>query len=271
MKIKNSFSKRAVTYDSQSFIQKEVNNRLIERLDLIKHHKSKILDIGSGTGKLSQDIEEKYPSINVTSMDISFEMLQVHKKKNHNAKCVAGNAENLPFKLSSFDTILSSLTLHWCTIDSDLFLNFYNLLKPHGLLLFSVSGPDTFKEFKKCPANILQKLRFNDFLDMHHYGDFLLNANFKDPVVDNEQITLEFSSFNQLLKSIRLTGTNITESSNRARITKSEYNTIKSCLYNDVSNSFELTYDIIFGYALKPAKTLDKSGKLIKIKEIKKE
>ena len=26
---------------------------------------------------------------------------------------------------------------------------------------------------------------------MHHYGDFLLNVNFKDPVVDNEQITLD--------------------------------------------------------------------------------
>ena len=106
---------------------------------------------------------------------------------------------------------------------------------------------------------------------MHHYGDFLLNVNFKDPVVDNEQITLEFSSFDHLLKSIRYTGTNITDKSNKAQITKSEYNTIKSCLYNNESESFELTYDIIFGYALKPAKTLDKSGKLIKIKEIKKE
>ena len=55
MIIKNSFSKRAVTYDSQSFIQKEVNNRLLERLGLIKHSKSSILDIGSGTGKLTQD------------------------------------------------------------------------------------------------------------------------------------------------------------------------------------------------------------------------
>ena len=271
MKIKNSFSKRAQTYDSQSFIQKEVNKRLIERLDLIKHHNSKILDIGSGTGKLSQDIEEKYPGINITSMDISFEMLQVHKKKNYNANCVAGNAENPPFKLASFDTILSSLMLHWCDIDSNLFLNFFDLLKPNGLLLFSVSGPDTFKEFKKCPEHVLEKLRFHKFLDMHHYGDFLLNVNFKDPVVDNEQITLEFSSFDYLLKSIRYTGTNITDTSNKAQITKSEYNIIKSCLYNHVSESFELTYDIIFGYALKPAKTLDKSGKLIKIKEIKKE
>ena len=102
------------------------------------------------------------------------------------------------------------------------------------------------------------------------YGDFLLQSDFRDPVMDNEQITIEFSKFSQLLDSIRLTGTNITDSTNRAHITKAEYNIIKSCLYNDASNSFELTYDIIFGYALKPAKTLDKSGKFIKIKEIKK-
>ena len=105
---------------------------------------------------------------------------------------------------------------------------------------------------------------------MHHYGDFLLHSDFRDPVVDNEQIIIEFPSFSQLLDSIRLTGTNITDNLNRAHITKAEYNVIKSCLYNDASGSFELTYDIIFGYALKPAKSLDKSGKLIKIKEIKK-
>ena len=266
----NAFSKRATTYDTHSFIQKEVNNRLLSRLDLIKHDKSNVLEIGSGTGKLSQDLQQKYPHINIISMDLSYEMSLVHKKKNDNAKCVVGNAENLPFQLSTFDTLLSSLTLHWCNIDSNLFVKFSNLLIPNGLLLFSVAGPDTFKEFKKCPPDIYEKLRFNAYLDMHHYGDFLLHSDFKDPVVDNEQITIEFSTFSQLLKSIRLTGTNITDSLNREHITKSEYNTIKSCLYNDASGSFELTYDIIYGYALKPAKTLNKSGKVINIKEIKK-
>ena len=56
----NPFSKKATTYDTHSFIQKEVNNRLLNRLDLIKHDKSNILEIGSGTGKLSQDLEQKY-------------------------------------------------------------------------------------------------------------------------------------------------------------------------------------------------------------------
>ena len=266
-----SFSHKAYSYDSQSFVQKDVNKRLLNRLDLIMHTKKNILEIGSGTGNLSDELKKKYTKAKVVSLDLSHEMSKIHKSKNPNADCITAAGESPPFKGESFDTILSSLTLHWCKVDLDLFSSYSNLLKPEGLLLFTVAGPDTFKEFKKCPQEIYSKLRFNRFLDMHHYGDFMLSANFKDPVVDNELITLEFSSFEQLLKSLRLTGTNITNDNQAHQITKSEYKKIEESLYNKESNSFELTYEVIFGYALKHPKTLDKSSKFIQIKELKKE
>lgn len=271
MTVINSFSRRAQTYDSQSFIQIEVNRRLLKRLELIKHDKSNILDIGSGTGKLSLDIKKKYPSTIVTCLDISYEMQQVHRRKEPMANCIVGSAERPPFEPSSFDTILSSLTLHWCSVSSDLFKNISSLLTPNGLFLFSVVGPDTLKEFRRCPSEIYRKLRFNSYIDMHHYGDLMLSADFKDPVVDNEQITIEFRSFEQLLKSLRFTGTNLTSTSSQTRITKSEYLKIKDCLFNETSKTYDITYDIIFGYALKPNKTPGKSGKFIEIKELKKE
>lgn len=266
-----TFSNKASSYDSQSFVQKNVNKRLLNRLDFIKHKKKHILEIGSGTGNLSNELEKKYPEVQVVSTDLSYEMLKVHKDKNPSANCITSAGENPPFKAESFDTILSSLTLHWCKLNNDLFWRYANLLKPNGLLLFSAAGPDTFKEFRKCPEAIYNKLRFNTFLDMHHYGDFMLNAHLKDPVVDNEEITLEFSSLDQLLKSLRLTGTNFTETNRNQHITKSEYKVIQNSLYNKSSNSFDLTYEIIYGYALKHPKTLDNSGKLIQIKELKKE
>ena len=266
-----SFSHKAYSYDSQSFVQQDVNKRLLSRLDLIKHAKKDILEIGSGTGALSNEIQKKYPKTKIVSLDLAHGMSKIHKSKNRNAICITALGENPPFKEESFDTILSSLTLHWCKVDLDLFLRYSHLLKPEGLLLFTAAGPDTFREFKKCPQEIYNKLRFNRFLDMHHYGDFMLNADFKDPVVDNEIITLEFSSLDLLLKSLRMTGTNITGDRQNQHITKSEYKMIGQSLYNKESNSFELTYEIIFGYALKHRKTIDKSGKFIQIKEVKKE
>ena len=267
----NSFSKRASSYDSQSYVQEDVNRRLLERLNLIKHNSLDTLEIGSGTGRLSEDLKQKYPSINLISMDLSHEMSMIHKHKNTKAKCITAKAEHPPFKEESFDTILTSLTLHWCEIDIILFKKYNELLKPGGLFLFSVAGPDTFKEFRKCPREIYNKLRFNSFIDMHHYGDYLLNSNFKDPVVDNEQITLEFSTFDKLLKSLRLTGTNIISSNNNPTISRPEYQAIKTSLYNEDVNAYELTYEIIFGYALKHPKTLDKTSKLIELKEVKKD
>ena len=97
MEIRNSFSKRANTYDEQSFIQQDVNKRLLNRLRLIKHSQSNVLEIGSGTGKLSCDILNEYPAVNLISMDLSLEMLKKHKLKNPETNCLVGNAENPPF------------------------------------------------------------------------------------------------------------------------------------------------------------------------------
>ena len=55
-----SFSDKAYSYDSQSFVQKDVNKRLLSRLDLIMHTKKDILEIGSGTGNLSDELQKKY-------------------------------------------------------------------------------------------------------------------------------------------------------------------------------------------------------------------
>jgi malonyl-CoA O-methyltransferase len=270
-KIIKSFSKRARSYDDYSFIQKNVNERLFNRLNLIKHDKKHLLEIGSGTGNLSQTLCREFPGIDIVSIDLSHEMLKEHKQKNYSARCIQTKGEAPPFKNESFDTILSSLTLHWFDLDDNLFNRYSNLLRPNGLLLFSAAGPDTFREFRKCPESVYKKLRFNNFIDMHHYGDFMLNAKLKDPVVDSELITLEFPSLKQLLKSLRLTGTNTTSNDHSQYFHKHEYQAIGDSLYNEASDSFELTYEIIFGYALKEAKTLDKSGKLIPIKEVKKE
>jgi malonyl-ACP O-methyltransferase BioC len=270
-KIIKSFSNRAHSYDDYSFIQKNVNERLLNRLNLIKHDKKDILEIGSGTGNLSQTLQGVHDRLNIVSIDLSHDMIKIHKDKNPHAKCIQTKAEAPPFKDESFDTILSSLTLHWCELNENLFTRYSSLLKPNGLLLFSAAGPDTFREFRKCPESIYEKLRFNNFIDMHHYGDFMLNANLRDPVVDSEFITLEFTSLKQLLKSLRFTGTNVTNVEQTQYINRHEYKIIADSLYNETSGSFELTYEIIFGYALKEAKTLDKSGKLIPIKEVKKE
>ncbi|MDP3728747.1 MAG: class I SAM-dependent methyltransferase [bacterium] len=67
--------------------------------------KGRILDIGAGTGIVAKH----FP--NVVSLDPSLEML-----KHASGMKVLGEAEHLPFKAGSFDTIVSLTALHHTNI-----------------------------------------------------------------------------------------------------------------------------------------------------------
>ena len=110
-------------------------------MSLIKHSPDTILDIGSGTGELSILLGKNIPYSKIYSTDICLDMIDIHKAKKDLALKIVADAEQLPFKQLSFDTIISSLTFHWCNVDDFFFSNFLRLLKPGGLIFFFCCWP----------------------------------------------------------------------------------------------------------------------------------
>lgn len=94
-----------------------------------------ILDIGAGTGRLTNILVQK--GAKVTALDISKEILEVLHRKNPLVKTVVGEAENLPFKDKSFDVIISAfLIVH--LKDLTIFFNeVYRVLKDNGYFLLT--------------------------------------------------------------------------------------------------------------------------------------
>ena len=80
-KIMCSFDKKASSYDKYSLIQDEVAQRLCDRLSNITIKPVSILDIGCGTGYLSDMLFKLYPHANITCLDISLNMLEESHKK----------------------------------------------------------------------------------------------------------------------------------------------------------------------------------------------
>ena len=58
--VRRSFGNAAQTYDENAFLQREIANRLFERLDYIKLTPARVLDIGSGTGYATRKLRERY-------------------------------------------------------------------------------------------------------------------------------------------------------------------------------------------------------------------
>jgi cyclopropane fatty-acyl-phospholipid synthase-like methyltransferase len=97
-----------------------------------------ILDFGSGTGLLTQEIAPFVKSI--TGVDMSTAMNKVLRAKTDGFACdlevleLDITKEDYSHKLANLDGIISSMTIHHIENTEDLFTKFYNLLNENGTI-----------------------------------------------------------------------------------------------------------------------------------------
>ena len=268
-KIKYSFNSKASSYDKYSLVQREVANRLCERLSLIKIKPLNILYIGCGTGYLSNSLYNLFPDASITCLDISFNMLNEAYKKNTKLNCVLSDAENMPFKNNTFDLVVSSFTLHWCDEVERIFSDIHRFLKDKGLFLFTTVGPSTLQELRDAYLFVDEEQHINTFSDMHLYGDSLLKHGFHDPVMDIENIVIEYNSFKDVLSSLKKTGANTVIGQEPKFISKSSYNKLaKNYPLNNTNKRLPVTYEMIYGLAWKNNLKSNENIGVIPIKNI---
>lgn len=256
--VRASFNRAAKSYDEAAILQREVGNRLIERLDLMRIAPKKILDIGSGTGFVSQALNKRYPKATIISLDMAEGMLQQTRRRmprmmrwRGRHQMICADAENLPLADAQFDLIVSNLTFQWCKQELQLFQELRRCLHPGGLLLYSSFGPDTLKELKAAWAKVDEGVHVNTFTDMHDLGDAMLAAPLVDPVTDMEMITLTYREMRTLMDDLKAIGAhNVNEGRKRGLMGKQKWRALKEA-YETFRRDEVLpaTYEVIYGHA----------------------
>ena len=74
-RIRASFDAAAEHYDDAAVLQREVGNRILERLELIRLKPETILDVGAGTGVFSRALGKRFNKARVISLDLAPRML----------------------------------------------------------------------------------------------------------------------------------------------------------------------------------------------------
>jgi malonyl-CoA O-methyltransferase len=263
--IRNGFNRSAKTYDSAAIFQREIAQRLFERLELMRIQPQIILDLGAGTGFCSELLEKKYPQTEIIAVDVSENMLsQARSKKQWQSQqhFLCANAKSLPLESQSVDLIFSNLFLHWCFPLDPVVAELHRVLKPNGLLLFSMLGPDTFKELRQSWAAVDDKPHVHSFIDMHDVGDALLRSHCIDPVMDMEYVTLHYEKLNTFLGDIKALGvSNKLQHRQKSLMGKQHY----QCFVNQYESMrtqdglLPVTYEVIYGHAW-GAEAMDSNG-----------
>lgn len=247
--IRSNFNKVAQNYPTFANIQNISAKELAERLIFFKINPNKILDIGCGTGTLSNLVSEQYPKANLIRLDWSKRMLLSAEHSNQKL-CVCADAVQLPFANQQFDMVISNAMLQWCNDLGQQFQEIRRIIKPDGLFMFTTFGPDTLKEWRDTwlIAGSLHQ-HTNTFVDMHDIADILMYAGFSDPVVDRESLTITHKTLDEVTQSIKGVGSKTTVNGRSKGLTgKKLWQGFKKH-YPQQRNGYPLTWEIIQGHA----------------------
>lgn len=199
----------AARYRSAAVINHVLADGLLQRLAYLRLKPQTIIDLGSGSGYLSQALCQRFPDAQIVAVDLTHAMhrqIQQPKLKRTNWHLVTADAYQLPMATHSVDVIVSNVLLPLLLDYPALWQECQRVLQPGGLLLFSNLGPDTLQELKHSCLAIDQHSHVNTFIDLHDMGDGLIAAGFQDPVLDADRVQLSYPSLSALLHELKNLG-----------------------------------------------------------------
>ena len=147
-KIENSFGSKVASYNRHAFLQKESAQKLCSFLPNLAP--INILEIGCGTGFLTDLLQKKFPNSQILGIDISQNMIEACSQKferNNNIKFSVMDGENFNSP-EKFDLIISNLSIQWFENPVQGLKNLTKYLTPNGQLFYTTIGADSFKEWK---------------------------------------------------------------------------------------------------------------------------
>ncbi len=249
--IESRFSQAVKSYDSSATAQREICTELFGLVDPANFAPTpRILEIGCGTGNLSQLLAELKPSeLLLNDLCSSYNEILKEKISSVNFEFVDGDARELIEELKSqgreFDVIASASALQWIDRPLQLLSECLELLAPGGILLVSSFAPDNIHEVTAITKSGL------NYPSIESYR-FAFESRCEILHLSSQSIKLHFNSPHEVLFHLKRSG--VTASSSNKIWTRgdlrhfeNEYNE----RFREADQSCPLTYRPLYFTAKK--------------------
>jgi malonyl-CoA O-methyltransferase len=148
----------------------------------------------------------------------------------------------------------SNLGLHTHGPAAQVLRRWHAALAVDGFLMFSTFGPDTLRELRGLWAEAGWGPPAQSFRDMHDWGDDLVAAGFADPVMDQETLTLTWTTAEAALAELRTLGRNAHPGRHPGCRTPRWRSRLRAALQGHAGpdGRLALSFEIIYGHAFRP-------------------
>jgi malonyl-CoA O-methyltransferase len=219
--VRAAFNERPAARAQADFLFREIERRMLERLDLIRLQPvDRVLDVGCGSGHSLATLAVRYPRAQMIGLDFAERTVAAaagrpgpedrlrEGARRWLSRLGVGGSRQLPATMplwmvadahalavtaNSIDMVWSNLVAHWFDDPLAAVAEWHRVIRPDGLLMFSAFGVDTLKEVRQPrTAATTAGSHGPTYQDMHDWGDALSAAGFADPVMDVERLTLTY-------------------------------------------------------------------------------
>lgn len=248
------------------WLHAEVARRMAERLEIILLKPDVIVDwwgfLGAGDDLLAQ----AYPKAQRTVVEPDNIWVKrsiaagqrpwwTARRWGRGSSQVVEQGNQLP---GSAQLVWSNMMLHMAADPPVLFEQWRQLLRADGFVMFSCLGPGTLRELRSLYARLGWPAATPGFVDMHDLGDMLVQADFADPVMDQETLTLRYDNPQALLAELRSLGGNTAPDRFKGLRTPRWKHKLESELegLRGPHGKLELSFEVTYGHAFKAAPRL---------------
>ncbi|MDE6460473.1 MAG: DUF452 family protein [Paramuribaculum sp.] len=223
--VTEAFTRSIETYGNNAPAQRYSAERLAELINQKATLKGEVIEIGCGSGFLTELIEPMLENNSTLSL-IDISPIDNHLPGKH----ILGDAETYMFSLQedSVSAILSSSAVQWFNSPSTFLHNALRVLSPGGLLAISVYEDTTFSQIPqlKSPSRVFSQ----------SFIKSIVPQGFDIIFLDSSEYIQEFDSAIDILRHFRLTGVAPTDKSSGsvALARKILRNNINTLSYNPI-------------------------------------
>ena len=207
-RVKRSFSRAARKYDDVSGLPGDLAGNLLEKIDSSPR---RILDIGTGTGRIAFGVRDKFPQAKIFGCDLAWGMVEVANGKRVSSDGVylcQADAESLPYADKAFDLVISNAVYQWVEDLKSAFREISRILADGGSFAFTTFGKGTLNElgqaFKESGAG--GGSHGQEFAAQESIKDILSENSFSNLTICSRGMKRYYADVSELILNIRRIG-----------------------------------------------------------------
>ncbi|KXV55293.1 dethiobiotin synthase [Acetobacter tropicalis] len=200
---------RAVGYEGAATMQRVAAQRLFEKLQERMEGRVplRILELGCGTGFLTEKLRNAWPQADIVATDIAPHMLERAQQRVGEGLCYRIMDAGEPDVSGSFDIVCGNLVFQWLEHPQQALARLGRLLSPGGILALSTLMDGTFQEWRTACAVEHEESGTPDYPSAASIGEWhpsLFNGGW-----ETEASVQTFSNGRAFLRHLKETGASV--------------------------------------------------------------